>query len=278
MTGDYVTRKLTTCLAGLRDEFRNSYGGKSHLQEIIPADKSESFPIESHHLEQLHAFASKNAMYHNSYESTISGIPCIVYEGDANRYWLSSIGHSSSQAPFSPTWIVSAYTLSLLARDLGFGELVDVGSGDGRIAFCAKMLGMDSFSIEVDYTLSELQNNLSEILDFKPHCADATTFDYSSLELRCPIMAIGGIAQMGGTTLASAVLEKIVSDSRLDVHGWIFTGTYLSKYTPDPKNEAGWGTLIESNGLRVLQTVLLPTAWTFHESKGTPYVFAASNK
>jgi len=79
---------------------------------------------------------------------------------------------------------------------------------------------------------------------------------------------------MGGTALASGVLEKIDSVTNLKNTGWVFAGTYSQKYPSDPKNEAGWGTLMESNNLKSIQTISLPTVWAFHESDETPYVFA----
>jgi len=94
------------------------------------------------------------------------------------------------------------------------------------------------------------------------------------LNLTQPIFFIGGLAQMGGIALASGVLEKIDSISNLKNIGWVFTGTFSQKYSSDPKNEAGWGTLIEKNNLKPIQTISLPTVWTFHEPEETPYIFA----
>jgi len=80
---------------------------------------------------------------------------------------------------------------------------------------------------------------------------------------------------MGGTSLASGVLEKIdsITDPKKDT-GWVFAGTYSKKYPADPKNMAGWGTLIEKNNLKSVHTISLPTVWTFHEPEETPYIFA----
>ena len=124
--------------------------------------------------------------------------------------------------------------------------------------------------------LVDLQKHLTTTLDFHPYCSDATTFDYSSLNLTKPIFFIGGLAQMGGTALATGVIEKIHSISDLNA-GWVFAGTLSQKYAPDPKNEAGWGTLIEKNNLQSIKTITLPTVWTFHEPDETPYVFAQTN-
>ena len=268
---------LSQNLGNLKKEFKKNYSGQSHIQEIIPSFESETFPIPQQDLELLHQFATKNPIYYNSYEESIDDVTCIVYEGDINKYWLSSIQYGSSHAPFSPTWIMSAYVLALCANELGFQEIIDIGSGDGRIAFCAKILDLESYSIDIDEMLVDLQKHLTTTLDFHPYCSDATAFDYSSLNLSNPAFFIGGLAQMGGKQLASGVIEKIDSlqDTMKNI-GWVFAGTHSQKYSPDPKNNAGWGTLIEQNHLKLIKTVLLPTVWTFHELENTPYVFCSN--
>ena len=40
--------------------------------------------------------------------------------------------------------------MSLFAKKNGYSEIIDIGSGDGRIAYCSKILGMESYSIELD--------------------------------------------------------------------------------------------------------------------------------
>ena len=123
-------------LIKIKQDFAKNYSGSAHIQEVIPSQISNDFPINENHLKQLHKFAEKNPIYFNSFEESICGIPCIVYEGDINDYWLNSIKHGSSCQPFYPTWIMSAYVMTSIAKKLGYSELVDIGSGDGRIAFC----------------------------------------------------------------------------------------------------------------------------------------------
>ena len=79
---------------------------------------------------------------------------------------------------------------------------------------------------------------------------------------------------MGGKELATGVLKKINPVLSLENIGWVLAGTLSQKYSPDLKNHAGWGTLIEENNLKHIMTVLLPTVWTFHEPDEAPYVFA----
>ena len=270
-----MIHKLASSLIMLKKEFQKNYD-KDTTPDILPVSESESFPIKQKHLETLHNFAEKNPIYRTSYPDTIYNTRCIVYEGDINRYWFGSIGHKSSRAPFSPTWLMSGYVLALLAKKFGFASMVDIGSGDGRIAFCSGLLGMNSFSIEIDDVLADLQNNISDMADFNRYCFDATTFDYSSLGLQSPIMMMGGLAQMGGLDLAASIME-IAGSTIPGRMGWAFAGTHSPKYAPDPKNEAGWGTLIEKNNLAVLERLTLPTAWTLHEHDETPYIFTVNS-
>ena len=262
-------------LVKLKQEFKKNYDGTSHIQEVIPTTKSSSFPIDESHLEYLHLFAKKNPIYYDSYEMKISGIDCIVYEGDINKYWLSSIRQGSSHAPFSPTWIFSAYLCSLLVKNIGYKEIIDIGSGDGRIAYCAKILDLNSYSIEIDDLLVDLQNKISQStnIDFNPNCNDAIFFDYSSLNLTYPAFFIGGLAQMGGVSLANGIIKNIHSNNLEDKTGIVFAGTYSKKYPTDPMSEAGWGTLIYQNNLKIITRIILPTVWTFKESDDTPYIF-----
>ena len=121
-----MIEELAKNLVNLKKEFVKIYDGTSQIQEVIPISKSELFPIKQPDLELLHQFATKNPIYYNSYEKIIGDTPCIVYEGDINKYWLNSIQHGSSHAPFSPTWIMSAYVGTLLAKDLGYQEVIDI--------------------------------------------------------------------------------------------------------------------------------------------------------
>jgi len=261
-------------IINLKKEFSKVYSGTSHIQEVIPLSSSDLFPIDEGHLKLLHQFAKNNPIYYNLYKQEIMNISCIVYEGDINKYWLNSIQYGSSHAPFSPTWILSAYVNALLAKNIGCAEIIDIGSGDGRIAYCGTILNLKSYSIEIDEMLVNLQKSLIDILDFHPFCSDAVKFDYSSLQLNKPAFFIGGLAQMGGLELASGVLKKV--NSILKNVYWIFAGTLSQKYTPDPKDYAGWGTLMGNHNLKHIQTITLPTVWTFHETDDTPYVFTKS--
>ncbi len=270
-----MIKNIARNLVQLKKEFVRVYDGTSHIQEVVPLSESDEFPIETQHLNLLHTFAKSNPIYYDSYEKAILDVPCMVYEGDINRYWLNSIQHGSSCAPFSPTWILSAYVSSLMVKSMGHRQVLDIGSGDGRIAYCAKILDLDSYSLEIDGMLFDLQNSIlnSTGIYFNPTCANAISFDYSSLNLTSPSFFIGGLAQMGGAALACGVLDNIQSNPAKKNTGMVFPGTLSKKYSSDPMSEAGWGTLIHKNNLQVVDTIILPTMWTFKEPVDTPYIF-----
>ena len=92
------------------------------FKKSYPSQVSKEFPIDENHLKQLHVFAEKNPIYLNSFEENISGISCMVYEGDINEYWLNSIKHGSSCQPFYPTWIMSAYVMVSISKKLGYSR------------------------------------------------------------------------------------------------------------------------------------------------------------
>ena len=139
---------LANAIVMLKTEFMKRHNGGSHIHEIIPVS-SESLSIVEHELDLLHKFAKSNSIYTGSYEMDILGTACIVYEGDVNNYWLDSIKHDTSYTPFYPIWILSAYAIALESKNLGAKQVIDIGSGDGRIAYCAKVAGLQLSLIHI---------------------------------------------------------------------------------------------------------------------------------
>ncbi len=161
---------------------------------------------------------------------------------------------------------------------------MDIGSGDGRIAYCAKILDLQPYSIEVDESLVKLQKEItfSTKIDFNPNCADAVEFDYEKISLQQPVFFIGGLAQMGGDVLANSIMEKLKKISNLkEKTGMTFAGTYSKKYFPgtlsNDMSEGGWKSVIEDNNLSVIKTLVLPSVWTFDQPVDTPYIFTKFN-
>ena len=267
-------------LVSIKQDFAKNYSGNAHIQEVVPASNSQKFSFDQGHLQSIHKFAEKNPIYYNSYTEKISGIDCVVYEGDINDHWLNSIKHGTSCQPFYPTWMVSAYLMVLIAKNLGYEELVDIGSGDGRIAFCGKVLGFTTHSIEIDDGLVELQKLICKETgqNFDPICEDALEFDYSKFQLTNPVFFIGGLPQMGGDMLATSIIDKINSIEQLkNSTGIVFAGTHSKRQLSGNLANGGWSSLIQEHDLQVTQTVSLPTVWTFDQTTETPYIYTKFN-
>jgi hypothetical protein len=271
-----VDDSLPEAIALLKREFVTSYKiTRSLLTEIIPLYYSKTLPIDNDVLDSLHRFAAANPIYFKSHDAEISGIVCRIYEGDINNYWLSSKKYDTSYQPFYPTWMLSAFTLALEAKSLGFDQLVDVGSGDGRIAYCASLLGMGSYGIEIDDELVELQDAVSSSTGIKYNSirADATRFDYGSLDLSKPIFFISGLPEMG-EMLADSVIRQVLSIEKIKHNsGFNFMGSHVMKSLTRDRSGWGWGSVIASFGLKLIGTITLPTLWTTDQILDTAYVY-----
>ena len=239
-----IDDSLPEAVALLKREFVRSHKiTRSLLTEIIPLSYSKSLPIDNEMLDSLHRFATANPIYFKSRDAEISGIACRIYEGDINDYWLSSKKYDTSYQPFYPTWMLSAFTLALEAKLLGFDQLVDIGSGDGRIAYCASLVGMGSYGIEIDYKLVELQDAVSSSTGIKYNAirADATRFDYGSLDLSKPIFFISGLPEMG-EMLADSVIRQVFSVEKLKHSaGFNFMGSHVMKSLTRDRSRLGVG-------------------------------------
>jgi hypothetical protein len=260
----------------LKRQFVQAYKNKrSLLSEAIPLCYSKSLPVGNDLLQSLHNFVLANSIYVSSYEAAISGTPCRIYEGDINSYWLSSKKYDTSYQPFYPTWMLSAFTLALEATSFGFDQLIDVGSGDGRIAYCASLLGMESYGIEIDYDLVSLQKQILDRTGIIYHAirADATRFDYGSLNLSKPIFFISGLPEMG-EMLANSVIRQVLSIDKIKHNaGFNFMGSHVMKPLTRDRTNWGWGNVIASFGLELIYTISLPTLWTTDQVLDTAYVY-----
>ncbi len=271
-----MSYSIAEAIVKLKREFMRIYAGRSLLCEVVPLLHSTSIPIEEGALRSLHRFATANPIYVRSHDLEISCVLCRVYEGDITSYWLGSKKHDTSYQPFYPTWILSAFALAQGAKLLGFKELVDVGSGDGRVAYCGKLLGMESHGIEIDEDLVQLQNSISDTTGVRYNVvnSDATRFDYRALNLSRPMFFISGLPEMG-EMLANSVIKQVESIKELWKNtGFNFMGSHVMKAYSSDKTGWGWGRVIASHGLELEGTVTLPTLWTADQAVDTAYVYA----
>lgn len=269
-----LIQEITKNFIALKQEFYRKYSGNSHVQEFLPALSSDSFPIDKKHLKKLNEFAESNPIYYNSFEMDLNGITCIIYEGDINNYWINSLKHDSSYQPFYPTWILSAYLLVLTSKTLGYEKLIDIGSGDGRIAYCGSVVDLISYSIEIDESLVELQNTIQSnvSIGFHPTCSDAMEFDYTPFNLSKPEFFIGGLPQQGEMLVAN-VLKKIKKTQLAKESGFVLAGSHSKKQFSGNSLMGGWSQIINDFQLNVQEILEVPTSWTFDQQTDTPYYF-----
>lgn len=268
---ELIARKIVD----LKKEFIKKNEATGFINEVIPLSYSIKLPIEEHILHMLDEFGKNNPLYYRIDNIRLFDIPCRSFAGDINEYWLSSKKHDTNYQPFYPTWLLSAYALSLGAKNFGFKEIVDIGSGDGRIAYCGQLLGMKSIGIEIDSDLVSLQQGIinSTGIEYKILNDDATILDYSKLDISKPIFFISGLPELGDM-LAINVLEKVKETSNLrHSSGFNFMGSHvLKEYTSD-KTKWGWGKIIDKFDLQLIDCLTLPTHWTNEQQLDTPYIY-----
>ena len=259
----------------LKHEFVKLYKGNSHATEVLPNSSSDSFVIEKNHLSLLHKFLEINPIYSNQVSERISELECTIFEGDLNNYWIDSIKHDTSYAPFYPTWMLSAFALAREAQNLGFEQIIDIGSGDGRIAYCGKVLGMDSISIEIDENLIAMQDELSlktGVL-FNPNCSDATIYDFQKVPSKATVFVIGGVPEIGEILAESVITNVLQNETFSDNSAFALTGSYSERRFSKDQSNFGWGELTKKFHLGVISTISLPTYWTMDQKFETPYIF-----
>tara|TARA_B100000029_G_scaffold352415_1_gene344966 strand:+ start:2744 stop:3565 length:822 start_codon:yes stop_codon:yes gene_type:complete len=263
----------------IKNELVGSYSGKSHIYEILPKHKTDFLPIDENHLSLLHEYMQNNPIYYNSIDAEICNTSCKIFEGDLNQFWINSIKHDTSYAPFYPTWMLSAYFLALESKNIGFSELIDVGSGDGRIAFCGKILGLESYSIEIDEQLSNLQSDIikKNSINFTIMNNDATIVDFNKLNLSNPIFFIGGLPE-NGEMLANSIIDNILNLSKLQKKScFVLTGTLAKRKFDKEQSDCGWNLTTQKFNLKTIKTINLPTYWTMDQPFTTPYIFTTQS-
>ena len=258
----------------LKHEFVKIYRGNSHTAEILPNFPNNFIQIGSTHLSLLHKFIKVNPIYSNQFLEKVFDNAYTIFEGDLNNFWIDSIKHDASYAPFYPTWMLSAWGLVLHAQNLGFEQIIDIGSGDGRIAYCGKVLGMDSISIEIDENLVNLQETVSAKtgVNFNPSCSDATIYDFEKIPSKKTIFVIGGVPEIG-EVLAESVIKNVLEIPHISNSVFVLTGSHSHREFSRDTTYFGWGTSIKKFQLSTISTISLPTYWTMDQKFETPYIF-----
>lgn len=265
---------LAKNLVNLKNEYLEEFHSYNPIREFVPIPDKQNM-IDKSHLEKLHSFFKYNSIYYKEQAVTLSDIPCTSYEGDVNQYWLSSKKYDTNYQPFLPTWGLSALVMCLVVRNLGFQNILDMGSGDGRLLYCGSILGLDSAGVEIDKDLCELQNEISTCSNVKYNVihGNSNSIDYSQFNLENTMIFISALPELG-EMIAYGVLDQLkMCRGRLQNVGITLMGSHTyRKYSRD-KSMYGWGKFIADSELKVLANLSLPSSWTLDEKKETPYLF-----
>jgi hypothetical protein len=265
---------LAKNLVDLKNEYLEEFHSYNPIREFVPVPNKQNM-IDKSHLEKLHTFFKHNSIYYKEQAITLADIPCTSYEGDVNQFWLSSKKYDTNYQPFLPTWGLSALVMCLAIKNLGFQNILDMGSGDGRLLYCGSILGLDSAGVEIDKDLCELQNEISTSSNVKYNVihGDSNSINYSQFNLENTMIFISALPELG-EMIAYGVLNQLkMYRGKLHNVGITLMGSHTyRKYSRD-KSMYGWGKFIADFELKVLARLSLPSSWTLDEKKETPYMF-----
>lgn len=265
---------LVDNLVDLKNEYLDSYPSSNHIREFIPVSKEQDF-FDKPILEKLPAFFRFNRIYYKEQPISLSGIPFISFEGDINQFWLSSKKYDTSYQLFLPTWVLSALVLCLTAKDLGFKNIVDIGSGDGRLLYCASILGLNSSGVEIDKDLCDLENEISISSNVKYNVinGDSNSIDYLKLKPENTMIFVSALPELGEMLSYGIMRQFKKYGGRLHNIGITLMGSHTYRQFSRDKSVYGWGKFIDDSELELVECISLPSSWTLDEKKETPYLF-----
>lgn len=270
MVQNYLVKELLK----LKNEYLEKIHSYNHIREFLP-DTSNHDLFDKSHLEKLHTFFKLNKIYYKQESLVLGNIPCISYEGDINQFWLSSKKYDTNYQPFLPTWVLSALIMVLVGKDLGFENIIDVGSGDGRLLYCGSIIGLNSIGVEIDKDLCDLQTKISDNsnVKFRVINGDSNSIDYSQLALENTMIFVSALPESGEMISYGITNQFKKYMDKLQNVGITLMGSHTyRKYSRD-KSMWGWGKFIDDCELKLVECLSLPTSWTLDEKKETPYLF-----
>ena len=270
--------KILNTFLKTKREYIQNFKPTNIIAEILPNEFSGYFPIDKQILSKLHQFISNNPIYFKKTNVLINNLNFISYEGDVNEFYLSSKKYDTNYQPFYPTWMLSAFLLCLKSNELGFTELIDIGSGDGRIPYCGSLLNLKSIGIELDNNLTELQRDLCQITDinFEIINDDASIYNYAKLNLSKPIFFVSGLPEMGEMFIDNVIHAMV--QNKFETFGMVFLGSTFKRKFANNDTNYGWGEIIKKNNLKIIEEINLPTHWTNDNNTETKYLITRYNK
>jgi hypothetical protein len=270
MVQNYLVQELLK----LKNEYLEKIHSYNHIREFLPVTSNQSL-FDKSHLEKLHTFFKLNKIYYKEESLVLGNIPCISYEGDINQFWLSSKKYDTNYQPFLPTWVLSALVMVQVAKDLGFENIIDIGSGDGRLLYCGSMIGLNSIGVEIDKDLCDLQTKISDDsnIKFRVINGDSNSIDYSQLALENTMLFVSALPESGEMISYGITNQFKKYMDKLQNVGITLMGSQTHRKYSRDKSMWGWGKFIDDCELKLVECLSLPTSWTLDEKKETPYLF-----
>lgn len=261
-------------LVKLKDEYLHEFHSYNYIREFIPVPNKQSL-FDMTILEKLHTFFKHNKIYYKEQNLRLSNLPCISYEGDINQFWLSSKKYDTSYQPFFPTWALSALLLILVAKDLGFKNIIDIGSGDGRLIYCGSIIGLNSIGVEIDKELCNLQNEISNSSKVKYEVinSDSNSIDYSQFRMENTMIFISALPELGEMISYGMIDQFKKYKAKMHNVGITLMGTHTYKQYSRDKSMWGWGKFIDDSGLKIVKCLSLPSSWTLDEKRNTIFIY-----
>lgn len=270
MVQNYLVQELLK----LKNEYLEKIHSYNHIREFLP-DPGNQGLFDKSHLEKLHTFFKLNKIYYKEESLVLGNIPCISYEGDINQFWLSSKKYDTNYQPFLPTWVLSALVMVQMAKDLGFENIIDIGSGDGRLLYCGSIIGLNSIGVEIDKDLCDLQTKISDDSNvrFRVINGDSNSIDYSQLALEDTMIFVSALPESGEMISYGITNQFKKYMDKLQNVGITLMGSHTYRRYSRDKSMWGWGKFIDDCELKLVECLSLPTSWTLDEKKETPYLF-----
>jgi len=269
---------LATLITGLKRVYAESRDFKGAPYEILPLDCLSDEGRDD--ISKLNEFARYNPIFHGPKEIEIQNCRCKVFYCEVIEYWLSSKKYDACYQPFYPTWLISSLIICLMAKLLGFNEIIDIGSGDARIPYCGAIIGLRGISVELDANLADLQRRIINLtgVEFEILNSDACNTNFEEINLLKPMFLISGLPEQG-EVLAEAVIGNLIhhefSSSNL---GFALMGSHTMKQYSRDRSLYGWGHFVAEHKLSIQDCLTLPTMWTNDQSIDTPFIFSLLEK
>jgi len=269
---------LATLITGLKRAYAESRDFKGAPYEILPLDCLSGEGRDD--ISKLNEFAHHNPIFHGPKEIDIQNCKCKVFSCEVIEYWLSSKKYDACYQPFYPTWLISSLIICLMARLLGYSEIIDIGSGDARIPYCGAIIGLRGISVELDANLADLQRRIVNLtgVEFEILNSDACNTNFEEINLLKPMFLISGLPEQG-EVLAEAVIGNLIhhefSSSSL---GFALMGSHTMKQYSRDRSLYGWGHFVAEHKLSIQDCLTLPTMWTNEQSIDTPFIFSLLEK